>query len=78
MMKELGFGTQFEHVPVNIDNTATFHHIASSVQTKRVALRSSYVQEFANDGAVSIHHILTVNQLADNCRNFGRSGEFAS
>ena len=25
MMKELGFGTRFDNVPVNIDNTSTLH-----------------------------------------------------
>ena len=42
MMKELGFGTQFEQVPVNIDNTTTLHVIgnqAFSCRTKHIALR---------------------------------------
>ena len=68
MMKELGFGTQFEEVPVNIDNTATLHVIgnqAFSSRTKRIALRFFYVRELVKDGAISIHYIPTENQLAD-------------
>lgn len=68
MMKELGFGTQFEQVPVNIDNTATLHVIgnqAFSSRTKHIALRFFYVRELVNDGAISIHYIPTENQLAD-------------
>ena len=68
MMKELRFGTQFEQVPVNIDNTATLHVIgnqAFSSRTKHIALRFFYVRELVNDGAISIHYIPTENQLAD-------------
>ena len=68
MMKELGSGTQFEPVPVNIDNTATLHVIdnqAFSSRTKHIALRFFYVRELVNDGAISIHYIPTENQLAD-------------
>ena len=42
MMKELGFGTQFEQVPVKIGNTATLNVIgnqAFSSHTKHIALR---------------------------------------
>ena len=64
----LGFGTQFEHVPVNIDNTAILHVIcnqAFSSRTKHIALRFFYARELVNDGAISIHYIPTENQLAD-------------
>ena len=64
----LGFGTQFEHVPVNIDNTAILHVIcnqAFSSRTKHIALRFFYARELVNDGAISIYYIPTENQLAD-------------
>ena len=67
-MMELGFGTQFEQVPVNIDNTATLHVIgnqAFSSRTKYIVLRFYYVRELVNDGAISTHYIPTENQLAD-------------
>ena len=62
MMKELGFGTQFEQVPANIDKTATLHVIgnqAFSSPTKHIALRFFYVRELVSDGAISIHYIPT-------------------
>ena len=68
MMNELGFGTQFEQVPVNIDSTSTLHVIgnqAFSSRTKHIALRFFYVRELVNDGAISIHYISTENHLAD-------------
>ena len=68
MMKELGSGTQFEQVPVNIDNTATLHVIRNQAfgsGTKHIALRFFYARELVNDGAISIYYIPTENQLAD-------------
>ena len=51
MMKELGSGTQFEPVPVNIDNTATLHVIdnqAFSSRTKHIALRFFYAVSYTH------------------------------
>ena len=47
MLTELGFGKEFEQVPLHIDNTATLHVIgnrAFSSQTKHVALRFFYIR----------------------------------
>ena len=68
MMTELGFGQQFGQVPLYIDNTATLHVLgnqAFSSRTKHIALRYFYVRELVMEGAISIHYIPTVLQLAD-------------
>ena len=46
MMKELGFGTRFDNVPVYIDNTSTLHVAGNqtySPRVKHVALRFFFV-----------------------------------
>ena len=48
MMKELGFGTRFDNVPVCIDNTSSLHVAGNqtySPRVKHVALRFFFVQE---------------------------------
>ena len=44
MLTELGFGKEFEQVPLHLDNTATLHVLgnrAFSSRTKHIARRSS-------------------------------------
>ena len=68
MMKELGFGTRFDNVPVHIDNTSTLHVAGNqtySPRVKHVALRFFIVQELAKEGRTSIHYVKTEDQLAD-------------
>ena len=67
MMKELGFGTRFDNVPVYIDNTSTLHVAGNqnySPRVKHVALRL-FVQELVKEGRISIHYVKTEDQLAD-------------
>ena len=48
MMKELGFGTRFDNVPVYVDNTSTLHVAGNqtySPRVKHVALRFFFIQE---------------------------------
>ena len=68
MMKELGFGTRFDNVPVYIDNTSTLYvadNQTYSPRVKHVALRF-IVQELliVKEGRISIHYIKTEDQLA--------------
>ena len=68
MMKELGFGTRFDNVPVYIDNTSTLHVAGNqtySPRVKHVALRFFFVQELVKEGRISIHYVKTEDQLAD-------------
>ena len=47
MMKELGFGTRFDSVPLYIDSTSTLHVAGTrtySSRVKRVALRYFFIQ----------------------------------
>ena len=48
MMKELGFGTRFDNVPLYIYNTLTLHVTGNrtySSRVKHVALRYFFIQE---------------------------------
>ena len=48
ILTDLGFGKEFEQLPLHIDNTATLHVIgnrAFSSRTKRIALRFFYIRE---------------------------------
>ena len=52
MMKELGFGTRFDNVPVYIHNTSTLHVAGNqtySPRVKHVALRFFFVQELVKE-----------------------------
>ena len=64
---ELGFGKEFDQVPLHIDNTATRHAIdnrAFSSRTKHIALRF-YIHELVKENKITTHYISTENQLAD-------------
>ena len=66
MMKELGFDTRFDSVPLYLDNTSALHVTGNSTYSRRVkhvALRYFFVQE--REGRISIHHVKTEDQLAD-------------
>ena len=67
MLTELGFGKEFEQVPLHIDNTATLHVIgnrAFSSRTKHITLRFFYTRELVKN-KIATHYISTDRQLAD-------------
>ena len=62
MMKELGFGTRFDSVPLHLDNTSTLHVAGNqtcSPRVKRVVLRYFFVQELGREGRISIDYVRT-------------------
>ena len=64
MLIELGFGKEFEKVPLHIDNTATLHVIgnpAYSFRTKNIALRFFYILDFVSEGKITVRYISTEN-----------------
>ena len=68
MLTELGFGKEFEQVPLHIDNTATLHVIgncAFSSRTKHIALRFFYIRELVKENKITSHYVSTERQLAD-------------
>ena len=68
MLTELGFGKEFEQVPLHIDNTATLHVIgnrAFSSRTKHIALRFFYIRELVKENKITTRFISTERQLAD-------------
>ena len=67
MLIELGFGNEFENVPLHIDNTAILHvgNRAYSSRRKDIALRFFYVRELVSEGKITIHYISTEDQLVD-------------
>ena len=68
MLTELGFGKEFEQVPLHIDNTATLHVFSNSAfssRTKHIDPRFFYIRELVNDNKVTTHYISTERRLAD-------------
>ena len=67
-MQELGFGDTFKWVPLHIDNTYALHvagnHTFSS-HAKHVALRLFYIREVVQESKVSIHYVLTEDNISD-------------
>ena len=62
MMKELGFGTCFDCVPLYIDNTSTLHVAGNRTYISRVkhmALQYFFIQELVKEGRISINHVKT-------------------
>ena len=60
MLTELGFGKEFEQVPLHIDNTATLHVFSNSAfssRTKHIDPRFFYIRELVNDNKVTTHYI---------------------
>ena len=59
MLTELGFGKEFEQVPLHIDNTVTLHVIgnrAFSSRTEYIALRFFYIRELVKENKITTHH----------------------
>ena len=68
MMMELGFTEGFRSVSVYIDNTSALHVAGNrtfSPRAKRNALRYFFVQELVKRRKVTIHFVMTEQQLAD-------------
>ena len=68
MLTELGFGKEFEQVPLHIDNTAKLHVIgnrALSSRAKHLALRFFYIRELVREKQITTHYTSTERQLAD-------------
>ena len=68
MMKELGFGTRFDSVPLYIENTSTLHVAGNrtySSRAKHVALRYFFIQELVKEGRITVRYVKTEDQLAD-------------
>ena len=67
MVKELGFGTRFDRVPLYIDNMSILHGAGNRTYSSRinyVAPRSFFIQESVKEGRVAIYHLKTEDQLA--------------
>ena len=67
-MKELGFGTHFDSVPLYIENTAALHVAGNwtySSRVKHVALRYFFIQELVQEGRITVAYVKTEDQLAD-------------
>ena len=68
MMKELGFGTRFNSVPLYIDNTSGLHIAGNRTYCSRVqhaALRYFFIQELVKEGRITVKYMKTEDQLAD-------------
>ena len=65
---ELGFGKEFEEMPLRIDKTATLHVIGNRAirsPTKHIALRFIYIRELVKENKITTHYISTERRLAD-------------
>ena len=68
MMKELGFGTRFDSVPLYIDNTSALHVAGNRTYSSRVnhvALRYLFIQELVMEGRITVKYVKREDQLAD-------------
>ena len=68
MLTELGFGKDFEKVPLYSDNTATLHaleNLSFSLRTKHITLRFFFIRELVSEGRIFIHYIPTDINPAD-------------
>ena len=60
MMKELGFGTRFDSVPLHIDNTSALHVAGNrtcSSRVKHVALRYFFIPEQVKEGRITVNYV---------------------
>ena len=67
-MKELGFGTRFDSVPLYIDNTSALYVAGNrtfSSRVKHVARWYFFILELVKDGRITIKYVKTEDQLAD-------------
>ena len=68
MLTKLGFGMEFEQVPLHMNDTATLHLIGNRAfrsRTKHIALRFFYIRELVKETKITTHCISTKHQLAD-------------
>ena len=68
MLTELGFGKEFAQMPVYCDDTATLHALGNrsfTWRTKHIALRFFFIRELVTEERISIHYVLTEDNLAD-------------
>ena len=68
MMKELGFVTRFDSVPLYIDNTSALHVAGNrpySSRVKHVAIRYFFIQELVKEGRITVKFVKAEDQLAD-------------
>ena len=68
MMKELGFGTRFDSVPIYVDNTPALHVAGNRTYSSRimhVALRHFFIQELVKEGRITVKYVKTEAKLAD-------------
>ena len=68
MMLQLGFKEGFGSVPLYIDNTSALYVAGSrtySPRAKHIAPRYFFVQELVEEGKVTIHFVITQDQIAD-------------
>ena len=62
MMLDLGFKEGFGSVPLYIDNTSALHVAGNHTDSpcaKHIALRYFFVQEFVEEGKITIHFVKT-------------------
>ena len=62
MMKELGFGTRFDSLPLYIDNTSVLQVAGNrtySSRVKHVALRRFFIQELVKEGRNTVKYVKT-------------------
>lgn len=68
MLSELGFEKGFNSVPLFRDNTGARNVAGNSTysaRTKHIALRFFFLEKWAWDDKITLHHIPTQNQVAD-------------
>ena len=68
ILTELGFGNEFEQVPLHMDSTAKLYVIgnrAFSSRTKHIALRFFYIRELVKENKITTHYMSTERQVAD-------------
>ena len=78
MMKELGFGTRFDSVPLLFDNTSALHVAGNRTYSSRfthVALRY-IIPELAKEGRITVKYVKTESQLAGiGTKHFSKQGQ---
>ena len=68
MMLELGFKEGFGSVPLYFDNTSALHAAGNrtySPRSKHIAPRDFSVQEFVEEGKITIHVVKVQDRVAD-------------
>ena len=68
MMKELGFGTRFDSLPLYSDNTSVLQVAGNrtySSRVKHVALRRFFIQELVKEGRITVKYMKPEDQFDD-------------